>query len=63
MVRHRTSSEIRQRLMGHKQLTGAILLDLAIRNGGRLVTLGRRIQILLPANSPHQASIETISVE
>jgi len=54
--------EIRQRLVGHKQLTDALLLDLAIRNGGRLVTFDKRMHSLLPANSPHQAAIETISV-
>lgn len=54
--------EIRARLMGHQQLTDAILLDLAIRNGGRFVTLDRRVEHLLPANSPHRASVEVIPV-
>ena len=52
--------EIRARLIGHKQLTDAILLDLAISNGGRLVTLDRRVEHLLPANSPHRARLEVI---
>ena len=55
--------EIRERMVGHQQLTDAILLDLAIRNGGRLVTLDRRIQGLLPAGSPHQAALEIIPAE
>jgi len=52
--------EIRQRIAGHQQITDAILLDLAIRHGGRLVTLDRRIQSLLPAGSPHLAAVEVI---
>ena len=54
--------EIRQRLVGHKQLSDALLLDLAIRNGGRLITFDQRVRVLLPAASPHQAAIEIISV-
>ena len=53
--------EIRQRLTGHQQLTDAILLDLAIRKGGRLATLDRRVENLLPAGSPHRSAIEIIS--
>ncbi len=53
--------EIRNRLIGHQQLTDAILLDLAIRQGGRLVTLDRRVTRLLPPDSPHLSSIEVIS--
>ncbi len=52
--------EIRQRLVGPKQITDAILLDLAIRKGGRLVTLDQRMRRLLPADSPHQSMIEVI---
>jgi toxin-antitoxin system PIN domain toxin len=52
--------EIRTRLVGHKQLTDAILLDLAIRNRGRLVTLDQRVRNLLPAASPRQSAIEVI---
>jgi uncharacterized protein len=54
--------EIRQRLVGHKQLSDALLLDLAIRNGGRLVTFDKRVRNLLPANSPHQGAVETIPI-
>jgi toxin-antitoxin system PIN domain toxin len=43
--------EIRARVMGHHQLTDAVLLDLAIRHQGRLATLDRRISGLLPPDS------------
>jgi toxin-antitoxin system PIN domain toxin len=43
--------EIRARMVGHHQLTDAVLLDLAIRNQGRLATFDRRILGLLPPNS------------
>ena len=52
--------EIRRRLIGHQQLTDAILLDLAIRKGGRLVTLDRRVANLLSPDSPHRSAIEVI---
>jgi toxin-antitoxin system PIN domain toxin len=52
--------EIRQRLVGPKQITDAILLDLAIRKGARLVTLDQRLRNLLPADSPRQGAIEVI---
>ncbi|MFM2126130.1 MAG: hypothetical protein RL328_2581 [Acidobacteriota bacterium] len=54
--------EVRGRLQGHSQITDAVLLTLAIRRGGRLVTLDKRIRNLLPADSPHQAAIEVIAV-
>jgi toxin-antitoxin system PIN domain toxin len=50
--------EIRNRLVGHHQLSDALLLDLAIRRSGRLTTFDRRLATLLPADSPHQGSIE-----
>jgi uncharacterized protein len=43
--------EIRARVVGHHQLTDAVLLDLAIRNRGRLATFDRRILGLLPPDS------------
>ena len=52
--------EIQQRIRGPQQLTDAILLDLAIRRRGRLVTFDRRIENLLPSHSPHQAALEVI---
>jgi hypothetical protein len=53
--------EIQARLVGHPQLTDALLLDLAIRKGGKLVTFDRRIASLLPVDSPHHTSIEIIA--
>jgi toxin-antitoxin system PIN domain toxin len=53
-------SEIRHRLVGHHQLGDALLLDLAIRRSGRLATFDRRLANLLPADSPHQRSIELL---
>jgi toxin-antitoxin system PIN domain toxin len=55
--------EIHERLVGHQQLTDALLLDLAIRMGGRLVTLDRRIASLLPANSSHRSAIEIVATK
>ena len=55
--------EIRQRIIGHQQLTDALLLDLAIRNGGKLVTLDRRVTHLLPRDSGHHSAIEVIPTE
>jgi toxin-antitoxin system PIN domain toxin len=52
--------EIRRHLIGHKQLIDAILLDLAIRKGGRLVTMDQRVHNLLPPGSPHRSAIEVI---
>lgn len=52
--------EIREHLRGPKQMSDAVLLDLAIRRGGRLATFDKGIRNLLPADSPHQASIEVI---
>ena len=43
--------DIRQRLVGRGQITDAILLDLDIRRGGRLVTLDQGIRKLQPADS------------
>ena len=54
--------EIRQRLVGHQQLSDAILLDLAIRKGGRLATLDRRVLNLLAPDSPHRGAIELIPI-
>ncbi len=40
------------RLQGHRQITDAYLLALAIHRGGMLVTRDRGIRSLLPAGSP-----------
>jgi len=52
--------EIRARVMGHHQLTDAVLLDLAIQNRGRLVTFDRRISALLPPHSALHDSLANI---
>lgn len=44
-------------LVGHRQVTDAYLLGLAIRRGGRLVTLDRGLAALLPAGSPHRNAL------
>jgi len=47
-------------IVGHKQITDAYLLGLAIHNGGKLATLDRSITSLLPPSSPHLRSIELL---
>jgi toxin-antitoxin system PIN domain toxin len=53
-------TEIRARVAGHHQLAGAVLLDLAIRNGGRLATFDRKILALLPPDSALRDRLEVI---
>ena len=53
--------EIRVRIAGHHQIADGMLLDLAIRNAGKLATFDRRIELLLPENSVNRAAIELIS--
>lgn len=45
-------------VMGHRQVTDAYLLGLAIARQGKLVTLDRAIPDLLPAASPHRHRIQ-----
>ena len=52
--------DIRQRLMGHHQLTDAMLLDLAIQRGGTLATFDRRVDSLLPPDSEHRSALEIL---
>ncbi len=47
-------------IMGHRQLTDAYLLGLAIRNGGKLVTLDESIASLLPTQDPRRSALEII---
>jgi toxin-antitoxin system PIN domain toxin len=54
-------TEMRTRIAGHHQLADAMLLDLAIRQSGKLATFDRRIASLLAAGSPNQAAIELIA--
>ncbi len=59
-----TASEIPvQLLVGHRQVTDAYLLGLAISKGGRLATLDRGIASLLPKNSPHAGAVEIVSAK
>lgn len=47
-------------VLGHRQLTDAYLLGLAIRMGGRLATLDGSLSSLLPPRDPRQNAIELI---
>ncbi len=47
------------RLLGHRQVTGALLLGLAIHNGAILVTLDRAIQAL--AGKAYAANLLTLA--
>jgi predicted nucleic acid-binding protein len=49
-------------LVGHRQVTDAYLLGLAIHRGGRLVTLDAGISSLLPTRSPHREALCVIPV-
>jgi len=57
---HELQPEIRERLAGHRQLTDALLLELAIRNGGRLATFDRRIEDLLAPDSSHRDALDVL---
>lgn len=50
---------IASRLHGHRQVTDALLLGLAVRNGAILVTLDRAIQAL--AGEAYAASVLTLA--
>ena len=50
----------RGRLVGHRQVTDAYLLGLAIHSKGRLVTLDRGFASLLSAQSPERSRIELL---
>ena len=50
-------------LTGHRQITDAYLLGLAIFNKGRLATLDRGIAHLLPKDSPYKDSVEMVAVD
>jgi len=53
-------AEMLSRVMGPKQLTDAILVDLAIRRHAALATFDRHVGSLLPPGSPHAASLTFI---
>ena len=56
------SPEIRSRIMGAQQLSDAVLLELAIRNGGVLATLDQGISHLLAPGSSLRKHLEIISL-
>jgi toxin-antitoxin system PIN domain toxin len=56
-----TATLFGSRIIGHRQVSDAYLLALAIHRGGSLATLDRAVPALLPAGSRHAASIELIS--
>lgn len=47
-------------LLGHRQVTDAYLLGLAIHHGGRLVTLDSGLTALIPAGSPHRDALHVV---
>jgi predicted nucleic acid-binding protein len=47
-------------LLGHRQVTDAYLLALAIQHGGRLATRDRALLSLLPPKHPHRRAIELV---
>jgi predicted nucleic acid-binding protein len=50
--------EFGNRLVGHRQVTDAYLLGLAMHYGGKLATLDNRIQALLPPGHHSHSFIE-----
>jgi toxin-antitoxin system PIN domain toxin len=56
------AEDIRSRIAGHQQLADAVLLDLAVRNSGRLATFDHRIVNLVKPGSPSEAALELIPV-
>lgn len=48
-------------LVGHRQVTDAYLVGLALHNRGKLATLDGAILALLPEDDPNRGSIELIS--
>ncbi len=54
--------EMLARVLGPKQLTDAVLVDLAIRRQGALATFDQRMKALLPKGSPHASLLTFIPV-
>jgi hypothetical protein len=48
------------RVVGHRQVSDAYLLGLAIHKKGTLATLDRAVMALLPQDSPHRQRVEII---
>jgi hypothetical protein len=57
---HEIELEIGRRLMGHRQVTDAVLLDLAIRRGGCLATFDRGVESLLDTDSKYRSALEVL---
>jgi uncharacterized protein len=57
------AAELRGRVMGPKQLSDAILVDIAVRNKGVLATFDRRIAEMLSPDSALRAHIEVLPIE
>jgi predicted nucleic acid-binding protein len=49
-----------ERLVGHRQVTDAYLLGLALHRKGTLATLDESVTSLLPDGGPERASVEVI---
>jgi uncharacterized protein len=47
-------------LIGHRQVTDAYLLGLAIQHDGRLVTLDAGVAALLPKDDPNRAALDVV---
>jgi len=54
--------EMLARVMGPRQLTDAVLVDLAIRRQGALATFDRHMSALLPPGSPYASHLSLIPV-
>lgn len=52
--------EVHARVVGHQQVSDAVLLDLALRNRGRLATFDRKILGLLPSDSNLREAVTCI---
>lgn len=61
-IQSRIGRERKARVLGHHQLTDAVLRDLAIRNQGRLATLDRRVAGLLARDSRLDSAVAIIPV-
>jgi toxin-antitoxin system PIN domain toxin len=56
----RATAPLKDRIVGHKQITDAYLLGLAIHKGGTLATLDRGIAALLPQSHSGRSPLEII---
>ncbi|HWF08320.1 MAG TPA: TA system VapC family ribonuclease toxin [Bryobacteraceae bacterium] len=55
------AEDIRSRIAGHHQLADAVLIDLAMRNSGKLATFDRRIVSLVKPGSASEAAVDLIA--